>query len=71
MSTNNRTTYDVRIDDYQRSILASALLTFICEGGYQGKSSQADLEEAGVLLDCLGNQNSTLEPESINDLTQE
>lgn len=71
MSTDNRATYDIRIDDYQRSVLASALLTFICEGGFQGNSPQADLEEARVLLECLGNQNGALEHEVINDLRPE
>ena len=59
MSTGNRITYDVRIDDYQRSILASALLTFICEGGFQGRSSHAELEEAQILLHSIERQNLT------------
>lgn len=69
MSTNNRATYDVRIGEYQRSILASALLTFISEVGFQGRSPKEDLEEAQQLLACLGNEDGLLEQEGINDIT--
>ena len=71
MSTDNSLIYDIRIDDYQRSVISSALLTYICEGGFQGRSSKGELEEAQALLNCISNQNGELEQGVINDLQPE
>jgi hypothetical protein len=69
MSANDRKTYDLRIDDYQRRIIGSALLTYITEGGFQGQATKEDLEEATVLQSILGDQSHPLATEGVNDLT--
>lgn len=69
MSTNNPPEYDIRIDDRQRRLLASALLTFITEGGFQGQAPKEDMEEAQELLACLDSKDCPLATDGINDLT--
>lgn len=73
MSTDDKIKYDIRLDDYQRSILASALLTYICEGGFQNQATEADIFEAQLLLRSFGRDHSDqgLETGVINDLTPE
>lgn len=69
MSTDSTPEYDIRINDRQRALLASALLTFICEGGFQGQAAKADLEEAEELMACLNSPDAPLATEGLNDLT--
>lgn len=71
MSTDNTSSFDIRIDSYQRSIIASALLTYIVEGGFQNKATEADIAEAHVLLESLKPEGSDLEQGVINDLRPE
>lgn len=69
MSANNATTYDIRINDRQRALLASALLTYIVEGGFQNTATESDIAEAEELQAIFGNQDGLLEQEGINDIT--
>lgn len=69
MSTNDAATYDIRINDRQRALLASALLTYIVEGGFQNTATEADIKEAEELQAIFGNQDSLLQQEGINDIT--
>ena len=69
MSTDNNMKYDFRINVYQKSLLSVALLTFITEGGFQGKASKEDLQEASELLTYLSDQDGHLEQGVINDLS--
>lgn len=71
MSTNSPPFFDIRIDAQQRAIIGSALLTFITESGFQGQASPADLEEARVLLHCIGTESENLVTGFINDLRPE
>lgn len=68
MSLDTSESCIIKINDKQRAILTSALLTYICEGGFQNSATPEDIAEAQTLHMLFEKQNMNLAEGYINNL---
>lgn len=69
MQANNTATYVIRINERQRSQIATALLAYICEGGFQGRATPEEIKAAEELMSDFSVQNGKLKQGSIINLS--